>query len=134
MATAAEAAKKKDWQQLHDIAHEAGMKAAEAHTPTPMRVIQRQNPLDPHSPIARDYGTVNEGVCGFAWVVIRPATTSFARWLKAQRIGRNGYGGGVHIWVSQFGQSMERKEKYAAAYAEVMREAGFNAIHDSRLD
>lgn len=129
-----EAARKKDWQRLHEIAHEAGMAAGKSHTPTPMRVVERANPLDRNSPIVTDYGIETEGLCGFAWVVIRPATSSFARWLKQRGIGRTGYGGGTHIWVSEFGQSYERKEQYARAYAQVIKDAGLTAYWDSRLD
>lgn len=125
---------KKDWQALHEAAHEAGTKAATQHTPTPMRVAQRFDPLDDSSPIVKDYGVIDEGLCGFAWIVVKPANSSFALWLKRNRIGRAGYGGGIHIWVSQFGQSYERKEKYANAYALTLVEAGLKAYSDSRLD
>jgi hypothetical protein len=76
----------------------------------------------------------DEGVCGFAWVTVRPATTGFARWLLKSKRARVGYHGGAQIWVHDFGQSMARKEAYARAFAKVLVEAGYSAVADSRLD
>jgi hypothetical protein len=88
---------------------------------------------------------VADGPCGFAWIAIRPATSSFAKWLLAQgKTNRNGgeilfpdrlaYKGGVHIWVSGFSQSIQKKEAYAAAFAGVLNAAGITAYSDSRMD
>ena len=76
-----------------------------------------------------------EGMCGFAWVKIRPGNSSFAKWLVKNKLARSAYGGGVDIWISGFNQSVERKEACARAMAEVLRnELGVNAYADSRLD
>lgn len=78
---------------------------------------------------------VRDGVCGFAWVTVRPGTSSFARWLVKTGQGRKAYGGGVDIWVSGFGQSMQRKEAYAYAMAKVITdELGVSAYAGSRMD
>jgi hypothetical protein len=120
-------------EQLYARAHAAGMAAGEAARPTPMVVTEHRNPLDDSSPVIRTYAPVMSGVCGFAWVTVRPATSSFARYLKA-RGHRRGYEGGIQIWVGEFGQSMERKEAYARAFAAVLREAGITAYAASRMD
>jgi hypothetical protein len=38
------------------------------------------------------------------------------------------------MWVFDYNQSMELKEAYAHAYAKVLRDAGFNAYANSRMD
>jgi hypothetical protein len=76
-----------------------------------------------------------EGVCGFAWVTVAPGTSSFAKWLVKNKLARAAYRGGVDIWISAFGQSLERKEAAARAMAEVLRtELGVNAYAGSRMD
>lgn len=121
-------------QALHNKAHAAGMAAGEAAMPTPMIVVQRANPLDDTSPIVKEYAPVMEGVCGFAYVTVRPGTSSFARWLRRRGRGYTAYYGGTAFSVRQFGQSMTRKAAYADAYASVLREAGIKAYSESRMD
>jgi hypothetical protein len=90
---------------------------------------------------------VPDGVCGFAWIKIRPATQAFAKWIKKEKdvatvLLQNAvnvpkgaaYDGGIDLWVSAFGQSMERKEQYAAAFAEVLRSHGIKCSMGSRMD
>jgi hypothetical protein len=110
--------------QLYQKAQEAGNAAAAAMTPTPMVVVGNN---------FRE--VVYDGACGFAWVNVKPGTSKFARWLKAKGYARpDSYYGGVCIWVSQFNQSVERKEAYARAMAHVFSEAGIKAYAASRLD
>lgn len=107
-----------EYRQLHEQAVAAGRKAAEAAIPTPMVVYERVNPFDDSSAIKTMYPPVMEGPCGFAWVNIRDARKGFARWAKQAGVGRHdSYEGGVTIWVSAYGQSMQRKEAHAYAYA-----------------
>jgi hypothetical protein len=111
-----------------------GNEAANAVSPRPMLVEQRVNPLDDNSPVVQQY-RVDEGVCGFAWVNIRPATSAFARWLKKNGLARpDSYEGGIVYWVSQFGQSMERKEAFADAMAAYLRQVGYRCSARSRMD
>jgi hypothetical protein len=78
---------------------------------------------------------VADGVCGFAWVNF-PGNTAFARWAKAQDlVRRDSYYGGVTYWVGGYGQSMQKKETYARAFAEVLRAAGVAKVSaQSRMD
>jgi hypothetical protein len=74
--------------------------------------------------------------CGFAWVNIRPATSSFARWLKKNKIGsRDNYYGGWTIWC-HYGntQSMTIKEVWAHEFAKALTEHGITAHSHSRID
>lgn len=116
-------------------AHEAGMAAGQACTPTPMVVQQHASPLDDSSPVTQQWH-VPDGACGFAWVKIGDARQPFCRWLKRTgKVRDRSYGGGYSIWVSEFGQSIARKEAYARAFAKVLQEGGIQRVYaDSRLD
>lgn len=128
------------FKKLYEEADEAGRKAAEESKPVPMQVIQRENPLDDSSAIVKAYEPVEGGVCGFAWVNIRPGNHPFCNWLKKNDLARkDSYYGGVSIWVHEFEQSMTRKEAYAHAFAKVLNKAfdnnaKFNAFGMSRID
>lgn len=104
--------------EVFKAAQDAGREAAEAITPTPMIVGSPTHPLgddiDPSKPVYR----VDAGVCGFAWVLVRPATCSFARWLVKMGYGSTAYKGGVAVRIGAHGQSYERKVAHAAAMAE----------------
>lgn len=115
-------------------AHEAGLEAGNASTPVPMVVEQHADPTDDNSPVEGKW-FVEGGACGFAWVLIRPATSSFARWAKKNVPGaHNDYYGGLGISCHEFGQSMQRKEAYCRAYAKVLDEAGIDCSVRSRMD
>jgi hypothetical protein len=81
---------------------------------------------------------VMDGLCGFAWVNVGDGRSAFAKWLKANDLGRKDYYGGYQIWSSRFGgdngQSVDRKEAGCEAAAEVFRSYGLKAYVGSRLD
>jgi hypothetical protein len=126
-------AKKIDPAALHAAAHDAGMAAAAAHTPVAMIVGQADGLSDRFAPGAKLYH-VPGGVCGFAWVNVKPATQPFAKWAKKAGLARPSYYGGYDISVREFGQSMTTKEAYAHAYAKVLRDNGVKAYPNSRMD
>jgi hypothetical protein len=112
--------------QLAELAHKAGLQAGEEIIPTPMVVTNEDLSF---------VSVVEDGLCGFAWVNIKPARGSFVNYLKSMNVGSvNTYSGGYEIWVSQFGQSYTRKQAYAKAFAEVLRAYDIKAIYGSRLD
>ena len=123
-----------NYQELYQRAHQAGMEAGNAAAPVPMVVGSPSSPLgndiDPRQPVYY----VADGVCGFAWVHLDKAVGPFVKWLKDSRKGHKAYGKGYDIWVGEFGQSMQRKESYARAFAAVLREAGIDAYCASRMD
>lgn len=124
---------KQDWQKLYDLAREEGFKAVEACQVVPMVVQEHTNPLDDNSPVKKSY-FVSDGVCGFAEIVISPGTCSFAKWLTKNNLARKHYYGGVSIWVGEFNQSMQRKETYAHAFANILNKNGVKAYATSRMD
>ena len=116
------------YQRFSDIVNDAiaaGEQAGVECRPIPMDVIDDARGLS---------WRIDDGTCGFAWITVKPANSSFAIWGKKNKILRPAYGGGVQYWVSQFGQSVERKAAFAAAFAEVLRKNGIKAYAGDRLD
>jgi hypothetical protein len=114
------------------LAEEKGLAAGLAAIPTPMNVVAGDLAGNPISG-ARVYH-VPEGACGFAWVVIKPGTSRFARYLKKLGKAHKHYYGGVAVWIRAHGQSYDRKIAHARAMAKVLRKAGIDAYADGRLD
>lgn len=99
-------------------AHRAGTEAGEALVPRPMTVRNEGTGQEWH---------ISEGVCGFAWVKVRPGKDrKLGNALKRAGFGKC-YGGGLDYWVSYGGQSYERKMAYARAFAAKMNEADLGA-------
>jgi hypothetical protein len=124
-----------DFQDLYERAHQAGINAATSAEVQPMVVGT------PTSIFANDIDTtkptyfIPDGPCGFAEVIVKPGNSRFANWLKKNNIGSTRfYGGGVSVWVSDFGQSYQRKMAYAVAFAEVLRTENIRAAATGRLD
>ena len=116
-------------------AHALGIAAGNACSPTPMVVGTPTTPLGDDIDYSKDTYYVSDGVCGFAWVNIKPARGGFVKFLKDNKIGRkDSYYGGWTIWVSGFGQSVDRKSAYARAFAKVLGDNGITAYNMSRLD
>lgn len=123
------------FEQVFDEANRAGFAAAEVIVPTPMVVSEHTNPLNDASAVKRSWYE-SEGACGFAWVHVRPANSSFAKWLVKNGHGRKSYYGGIDIPVHAHGQSIERKETHARKMAEILKvKLGLEHCYaDSRLD
>lgn len=125
---------KQDFRLIYEAADRAGAAAAAATVPEPMLVYETAGLTDTPLKGGKQW-VVEGGVCGFAWVNIKPARGGFVTYLKSQGIGRHdSYEGGWTIWVHQYGQSMERKHAYAAAFAQVLKEHGINAGAYARMD
>lgn len=130
---------KADYARVWAEAKAAGEAAAVAVTPEPIFVYEAH--LD-GSPVKGGGKWISQyGLCGFAFITIRPATSGFARWLKAQGVGHKGYYGGLEIFVhpehgrgTPLTQSVEVKGAYARAAAEVLRGYGIAASATERLD
>ena len=121
-------------ESLYQKAHAAGVAAGDAAVPSPMVVFERESPFDDSSPVVKVYEPIMEGPCGFAYVLIRPGTHPFAKYLRKVGLSHKAYYGGEEMSVRMFGQSVERKYAYAQAFAAVLQEAGVKAYASSRLD
>lgn len=123
------------FEALYIKAREAGLEAGNGSKPTPMIVGSPStvfgDDIDPTKPTY----FVEDGVCGFAWVNVKPGNSAFAKYLvKSGRAHSDSYYGGITIWVSDYNQSMQRKEAYAHAFAKVLSDAGIRAYASSRMD
>lgn len=146
--------KDSEFRALFEVAHLAGLNAARYERPRLTHVV---NPTARGAIIeyAPDWASDDAalGYCGYAWVRIRPATSAFAKWCKAQTMAQFGfpsipcaepdpYSGGLIIdvgvqiprAVDRSGQSYEIKIAYAKAFAGVLRSAGYNAQANGRID
>ncbi len=121
------------WDEVWNAAHRAGMAAGTAKVPTPMVVQAHKDVFDDKSPVIEEW-RAPQGVCGFAWIVVRPGNCSFARWCRKNKNTSKAYRGGEHLSVQMFGQSMERKQAYGAAFANVLESHGITAYMMSRID
>lgn len=88
--------------------------------------------------------------CGFAWVVIKPATCSLVRALKElnrqdvergsahrERYGHKHYSGGWAVWNPGNDATQDMNVKYAGAraFADSLRASGYdNVLPDCRMD
>ena len=76
--------------------------------------------------------------CGLSWVVIKPASGIFVKYLKDNGIGRKEIGGGWrvprHAMATYRGQSMGVNEAAATAFADVLQTYGVKAYARSRVD
>jgi hypothetical protein len=75
--------------------------------------------------------------CGFASVRIKPATSKFAKYLKAEGLAKKAYGGGLLVWnPSRSGtQSLDAKGAGCAAFVSVLKaELGIDCWVESRMD
>ena len=78
---------------------------------------------------------VADGVCGFAWLEIRPARGPIVTFLKKNGIGYiNRYEGCYQVSIHAFNQSLAKKEAYATAAADYLRSCGYEVYSGSRID
>lgn len=122
-----------NFQAIYDEAHAAGMAAGNAACPAPMVVGDAKSLFSNEIDYSKPTYYVADGVCGFAWVHL-DGRAPFAKWAKENNLGHKGYPKGFDIWCGEFGQSMQRKEAYAGAFARVLKAHGIDAYMQSRMD
>jgi hypothetical protein len=118
------AARYAEFEKLYLNAWLAGREAARNCKPRPMIVTTAEGDWI-------DY--VDDGACGFGWVNV-PGNTSFGKWLKKNNRARPDYPTGLSIWISDYGQSYERKAAHAGAMAAYLQGKGIKCYAGSRLD
>ena len=118
---------------IYNEAHYAGMIAGNACKPVPMGVQSSDIMGNRFGAIS----VVDDGVCGFAWINVSyktPDNRKFVNALKKAQMIRKSYSGGFDIWVSDFNQSMQRKEAYARAFASVLKAHNIECYVGTRMD
>lgn len=125
--------------ELFVAAQKAARKAFDECKPIPM-IVGEARGLFGNEIVPGTEEFVSDGVCGFAWVRIKPARGSFVAFLKSKKIGRSDdYLGGYTIWSNfvvpgDYTQSMQRKSAACDAFANMLCDAGINAWSESRMD
>jgi len=141
----------KDWEPLMDLVSRLGQQASEECVPVPMGVYSSDLMGKQISPTQ----VVDEGVCGRASIIIKPATQPFVRWLKKHRDTRRDepgeplrdlrefnwpffshkhYHGGWELYVCLHSQSMARHVAFANVVLELFKAAGLKCYVTSRMD
>lgn len=122
-------------------AHNAGMAAVEKLQVIPMVVGQETSLFSNQIDYSKPTYYVEDGVCGFAWVNVKPKNKGNTRLgkqeravLESQDFSKSSYEKTYQLWISKFNQSMQKKEAYAYAFAKVLRDYGFDAYAGSRMD
>ena len=72
-------------------------------------------------------------ICGFAEVRVKGLKGKTLAEFKRRGFQKH-YSVGQYLWVSDYNQSYDLKSAYARAYAKTLKEHGFNAWSESRLD
>lgn len=111
MAKTGKQPREKQFARVLSEAEAAGLRAGMAISPTPMQVY------DGHGGVYR----VEDGMCGFAGVILKPASHPFVRWLKASGHGFGHYPSGFNFTVRGHNQSYERKVADARARLDVVK-------------
>lgn len=109
------------WEVLYNFARNEAGKAAAKAVPTPLYITGYPEPF-------------MEGLCGFAYVVVKDARRGFAKWLKDNNIGIHCYKGGWRISAPTPGQSYEKAKAYAETFAKILRQNGVSCYAEARLD
>jgi len=115
-------------------AKEVGAEAVRNLHVVPMTVVEADVLTGRPKPGGARY-VVDDGVCGFASINVKPGTSRFARYLVESGLAsRDHFRGGVTWYISDFNQSLQRKEAFAFAAASVLRGYGIKAYASSRMD
>lgn len=78
---------------------------------------------------------VEGGVCGFARVEVRPRTSAWSKWLRGRGWYSSDYHKCVYLNISAYGQSMQRKEAFARAFAAYLTAKGYPGVdYTSTID
>ena len=87
---------------------------------------------NPQMIVVRGYESDPFPICGFASVRVKNVRGK--KLAKLKEFGFTKRSEGYSLWVGDYGQSYDLKKAYADAFTYVLRENGFNAWSESRLD
>jgi len=122
-------------------ASQAGYAAVETARVVPMVVGQETSLFSGVIDETKPTYVLDDYPCGFAWVSVKPENKGNTRLGKQERraleaagFRKNDYEKTYQLWISDFNQSMQKKETYADAYAKLLRDNGVRAYSGSRMD
>jgi hypothetical protein len=124
------------YESIHNECHQTGLLVGVRVNTRPMLVGEAKSLLSNEIDYTKKTYLMDDGPCGYAWVTIRPGNSKLANAYKKLGLAKSAWNGGVEYWVSEFGQSVDRKAAYAEAYAAKLRQlTGHETIYSgSRLD
>jgi hypothetical protein len=119
----------KDHETLFAEADAAGKAAYDAVDAVKASYVERVDPLDESSAVARRFPEFEPE--GWAAVTLRDGRTSFARYAK-----RHGFRSSPEygVFMSAPGRGYERRRAYALAFAETLTRHGVAASHVALMD
>lgn len=130
-----------DFSNICITADEAGRAAVEKVVARSVLLYQETHPFSGKMDTNKPTYILDDFPCGFAWVDIYPQNKGNTKLGKEERkilesagFRKNEYEKSYQLWISAYNQSMQKKEAYARAFAEVLRENGLKAYSGSRLD
>jgi hypothetical protein len=120
----------------------AGKEAVSKLTVVPMIVGEGKSLFSNEIDYSKPVEYVADGVCGFAWTYVYPEHKGNTKLGKQERKVLEAFGfeqdycnpKKYTLWVSDFNQSMQKKEAYARAFAAVLSSFGIRAGSQSRMD
>lgn len=136
---------KTDFAQLfEELKHVSKAALAECPAPTPMIVGTPTTLLGDDIDFSKKVWFVEDGVCGFAYVILESGRTGFAQWLLKNGLGSKwwSYGRTKGVCVNTFprlgfvevGQSYEKSKFVAQKIANYLKAKGIDAWVDARID
>jgi hypothetical protein len=120
----------------------AGKAAVENMKVIPMLVGQAKGLFSNEIDYSKPVEYVSDGVCGFAWVNILPEYKGNTKLGKEERKVLEACGfekdwtdtKKFSKWISDYNQSLQKKETYARVFAEVLSVKGIKSYAQSRID
>jgi hypothetical protein len=120
----------------------AGKEAVKKAKIIPMIVGEAKNLFSNEIDYNKPVELVEDGYCGFAWTYVYPEHKGNTKLGKQERKILEAFGfeqdycnpKKYTLWVSDFNQSMQKKEAYARAFAAVLSSFGIRAGAQSRMD
>lgn len=132
---------KSNFTQICEKAHTAGMESVKNIVSRSVMVYEETHLFSGKMDHTKPHYILDDYPCGFAWVDVYPATKGTTREGKEERkilehfgFSKNTYEKSYQLWISAYNQSMQKKETYARAFADVLRANGLKAYSGSRMD